>query len=92
MRVKLSPISGGPAEAVELVGYHLDEHGDLVAVVRHDHEPTLLEIVHRSRIKPLPTEDEEVDIMCRAYLRALSNAPTRTLGDAMREVLRALRA
>jgi hypothetical protein len=42
-----------------LVGLLLDEHGDMLAVVRLDHFGLMLKALHPSKVVPVTPEDEE---------------------------------
>jgi hypothetical protein len=58
MRVKVEERPGMPQFGV-LVGLLLDEHGDMLAVVRLDHFGLMLKALHPSKVVPVTSEDEE---------------------------------
>jgi hypothetical protein len=58
VRVKVEDRPGMPQFGV-LVGMLVDEHSDILAVVRLDHYGLMLKAVHPSKVMPVTPEEEE---------------------------------
>jgi hypothetical protein len=58
LRVKVEERPGMPQFGVFL-GLYLDEHGDMLAVIRLDHYGLYLKALHPSKVTPVTPEEEE---------------------------------